>query len=190
MKKAVLFSIIFLIFCIFVTGSIGNDETPDSTKAVETTNSPRELKPGEVFEENCYIEVDNVKITYDGEDFVIDNNSDSIMLISCGFYGKKADGTYEWIGTPAFSGFDEAQYKKDVEENGWAVKKQTNKVRPGETLTATLTLFDFGEDYPSWDIDGDGYYDINFSLAKQRDESSIVVSTNDTETDYYRLKAK
>lgn len=105
--KKVIPTIIFLVLCIFIAGSIGNDEAPDSTKAVETTNAPRELKPGEVFEQNCYIEADNVKITYDGENFVIENNSDSIMMITCGFYGAKADGTYEWIGIPAFNRRDD-----------------------------------------------------------------------------------
>ncbi len=189
MKKAVLFSIIFLVFCIFISGLIENDETAGNTNVTETTKAPRELKAGEVFEQNCYIEYDNVKITYDGENFVIDNNSDSIMIVTCGIYGKKKDGTYEWLGMPAFNGFDEKQYEKDMEENSWAVKKTTNRIRPGESLTATMTFFDFGDDY-KWDIDEDGYYDLNFTLSEQRDETSVVVSTADTETDYYRLKAE
>ena len=190
MKKAILFSIIFLVFCIFVTSSIGNDETPDNTKVAETTSAPRELKPGEVFEQNCYIEADNVKITYDGENFVIENNSDSIMMISCGVYGKKKDGSYDWIGNPDFGGVDEVQYEKDMEENGWAIEKTTNRVRPGESLTATMSFFDFGDDYYAWDIDEDGYYDLRFTLNEQIDETSVMVSTDSTKTDYYKLKAK
>ncbi len=189
MKKAVIFSVIFLVFCIFISGLIENNETTENTNITETTNAPRELKAGEVFEQNCYIEYDNVKITYDGENFVIDNNSDSIMMISCGIYGKKKDGTYEWLGNPAFYGIDEKQYEKDMEENGWAVEKTTNRVRPGERLTATLTLFGFGNGN-EWDVDGDGYYEIHFTLNEQINETSVMVSTDSTKTDYYRLKAE
>lgn len=188
MKKfAVAIIIISVCFCIAAT--ISSNDTSSDTTASETTTAPRKLKAGEVFEQNCYIEYDNVKITYDGENFVINNNSDSIMMISCGIYGKKKDGTYEWLGNPAFYGIDEKQYEKDMEENGWAVEKTTNRVRPGESLTATMTLFDFGDDN-AWDVDIDGYYDLKFTLSEQRDETSVVVSTADTETDYYRLKAE
>lgn len=188
--KKIMPLIVTVLFVAIVLSLGGADVAPDNTTAPETTNAPRELKPGEVFEQNCYIEYDNVKITYDGENFIIDNNSDSIMMISCGVYGKKADGTYDWIGSPIFYGIDEAQYKKDMEENGWAIEKTTNRVRPGESLATTMTFFDLGDDYYAWDIDEDGYYDINFTLSEQRDETSVVVSTADTETDYYRLKAE
>ncbi len=189
MKKYVI-TVMAIFACMFITVLMIADETPSGTSEVEaTTNAPRELKAGEVFEQNCYVEYDNVKITYDGENFVIDNNSDSIMLITCGVYGKKKDGTYEWLGNPAFYGIDEKQYEKDMEENGWAVEKTTNRVRPGERLTATLTLFGFSKG-DAWDIDEDGFYDLNFTLSEQRDETSVVVSTADTETDYYRLKAE
>lgn len=184
--KKFLCAIIILIVGVFAMSLIGSEEAPDNT---EMPSEPRELKSGEIFEENCYVEVDKVKITYDGENFLIENNSNSIMMVTCGFYGARVDGTYEWIGTPAFSGFDKAQYDKDVQENGWAVKKQTNRVRPGESLTASLTLFDFGNEH-SWDVDGDGYYDIKFTLSKQKDESSTIVSTSDAETDYYKLRAE
>lgn len=188
--KKIMPLVVTVLTVLVILGLGGVVETPENTQAVETTNAPRELKAGEVFEQNCYIEYDNVRITYDGENFIIDNNSDSIMMISCGVYGKKKDGTYDWIGNPAFFGIDEKQYEKDMEENGWAIKKTTNRVRPGESLTATMTFFDFGDDYYAWDIDEDGYYDISFTLSEQRDETSVVVSTADTETDYYRLKAE
>lgn len=182
-------AIIIISICFCIAAMMSSNDTTSDTTVSETTNAPRELKAGEVFEQNCYIEYDNVKITYDGENFVIDNNSDSIMLITCGIYGKKKDGTYEWLGNPAFYGIDEKQYEKDMEENGWAVEKTTNRVRPGERLTATLTLFGFSRG-DAWDIDGDGFYDLNFTLSEQRDETSVVVSTDDTETDYYKLKVE
>ena len=80
--------------------------------------------------------------------------------------------------------------KKDMEENGWAIEKTTNRVRPGESLTATMSFFDFGDDYYAWDIDEDGYYDLRFTLNEKIDETSVMVSTDSTKTDYYKLKAK
>lgn len=186
MKKVIPF-IVLVFFAIFILGGDAT-EYNNTTDVVETTNAPRKLKAGEVFEENSYIVFDNVKITYKGKEFEIENNSESIMMISCSFFGKKSDGTYDFIGMPAFYGIDKTQYEKDLKENGWAIEKTTNRVRPGETLTAKLTVIDFGEDYPEWDIDGDGYYDIRFSFAKQKSEDTITTSTKDTESYYYKLR--
>ena len=152
----------------------------------------KELLNGEEFTKGDFIVLDNTKITYNGENFIVENNNDKDIIITCSFYGKKKNGTYELIGTPAFYGIDKTQYKKDKEENGWAIEKTTNRVRANEKLVMEMELFDFGaviEDF-SWDIDKDGYYDISFTISKQHDPDKITVSTNDKESEYYKLKAK
>jgi len=179
---AILVSVLFFYF-------VSGDTSSDSNQAPKA-NVEKELKPGESFETGSYINVDAVKITYNGEDFIIENNGENTVIVSCSFYGAKSDGTYNFIGMPSFNGIDKAQYEKDKAENGWAIEKKTNRVRPNETLVASLYLFDMGDDYPAWDIDEDGYYDINFAISEQKDEDSITVSTADKESDYYKLKAE
>ena len=150
----------------------------------------RKLNHGEEFMPGCYIVVDGVKIGYNGNKFIIENGNKNKVMVTCSFYGAKNDGTYEFIGMPAFYGFDKKQYNIDKEENGWAMKKQTNQVKPNDSLVAELEIFDFGENYPKWDIDEDGYYDISFTISQQRNDDTITVSTNDIKSDYYKLKAK
>ncbi|MBR3095049.1 MAG: hypothetical protein IKH12_05620, partial [Clostridia bacterium] len=110
--------------------------------------------------------------------------------IQCSVYGLKKDGTAEWIGTPSFTGVDKAKYEQEKKENGWAIEKSTNIVRPHESLEMTLDIYDLGSNYPAWDIDGDGYYDISFTLRPQKDEDTWSFSSNDPETDYYKLRAE
>lgn len=161
----------------------------DKTKSA-FIDIPKEIHAGEVFEPGSFITAQNIKITYDGENFVLDNNNDCDYIVTCSVYGKKNDGEYTWIGTPAFYGIDQTQYNKDHDENGWAIADRTNRVRAHDRLTAKLEIYDFGgDDVPAWDIDGDGYYDISFTFDKQPSNGHIQVSTSAPQSDYYRLKA-
>lgn len=146
-----------------------------------------ELSPGDSFSKGDFIIVEDIKITYDDEKFLIENNSDTDIIITCSFYGKKKDDSYEFLGIPAFYGIDETQYEKDKEENGWAIKHRTNRVKSNEKLVMQMEIYDFGDF--SWDIDKDGYHDISFNISKQYDENRTTVSTNDLKSGYYRLKA-
>ena len=145
-----------------------------------------------MFDTGGYIIIDNITITYDGEKFQVSNSGDSIVRITAEIVGVKRDGTYESIEIPSFVGVDKAQYAKDMEENGWVIEKDTNIVRPGETLYATLSVFDFStvsEEYPKADIDEDGYWDIVFTVHSQRSEDTIVVSTDDVSSGPYKFPA-
>ena len=173
----------------FIVSLLDNNE-PDKESFV-----PKQIQAGEVFEAGSYFELDNIKFTYDGEEFTIENNSDDRVMIICGVYGKKNDGTYEWIGYPSFYGIDEKQYEKDKKENGWAIKQTTNQVNANETLVAKIqnigiSLYNATEDYPDWDIDKDGYYDIAFTISKQTEGYAATVSSNDKVSDYYKLKVE
>lgn len=151
------------------------------------------IQAGDVFVKGSYILLDGVKIAYDGESFPITNNSTDIVRVSVRIVGVKSDGTFETLQLPSFGGTDESKYAKDLKENGWAVKDHTNMIRPGETLLATLSVFDFsafGEDYPNPDIDGDGYYDIIFTISPQPNEDTIRVSSDDTVSGVYKLAVK
>ena len=164
----------------------------EQTTAAQTTQVQwHQISPKEVFDVGGYIEYEGVKIGYKGNNtFLIDNTTDTIYGIQCSVYGIKKDGTSEWIGTPSFAGVDKAKYEQEKEENGWAIQKLTNKVRPRESLEMTLDIYDLGSDYPDWDIDGDGYYDISFTLRPQENEDTWSFSTNDPQTDYYKLRAE
>ena len=66
-------------------------------------------------------------------------------------------------------------------------------IRPGEEYTASISAFDFNsvdKSYPKADVDGDGYYEIIFTVSPQPDENTIVTSTNDPVSDVYKVKAK
>ena len=143
--------------------------------------------PGEVFVAGKYTEVDGVEILYDGESFLLKNNRADLVRVSCMIVGVKADGTYDVIQYPSFVGVDKTQYNKDKSENGWAIEKYTNLVRPNETLSADLTVYDFNT---SNDVDGDGYLDIVFRISPQTDEKTISVSTYDVISEIYKLTDK
>lgn len=177
-------------FGINLIVSIFDDNEPD-----KESFEPKQINAGEVFEAGSYFELGNIKFTYNGEEFIIENNSENKVMITCGVYGAKKDGTYEWIGTPSFYGIDETQYKKDKEENGWAIKQTTNQVNANETLVAKIqnigiSVYNATEDYPDWDIDKDGYYDIAFRISKQAEGNGVTVSSNDKVSDYYKLKVE
>lgn len=151
------------------------------------------ITKGEVFQKGSYINVSNVEILFNGETFEVTNNRSDIIRITVQIVGVKADGSYEMLQTPAFSGVDKTKYEKDMRENGWAIESHTNMVRPGETLDATMSVFDFSvfsEGYPDADIDGDGYYDLTFTISPQTNESTISASTDDPVSDVYKIKAE
>lgn len=151
------------------------------------------VQPGEAFTEGGYITLADVEILYDGKGFAVKNNSEDIIRITASIVGVKADGTYEVLQMPSFSGIDKAQYEKDMQENGWAIEHSTNLVRPGETLEASMDVSDFHAIDPSWpeaDIDGDGYYDLVFAVHPQPDEETITTATDDPVSAVYKLKAE
>ena len=155
------------------------------------TTSKQLLSPGEVFEAGKYIEVDGVEILYNGKSFLVTSNRDDFVRVTCSIVGVKNDGTYDTIQLPGFGGVDKTQYERDKSENGWAIEKTTNLIRPNETLDAKLTIFDFNDadsSYPKNDIDEDGYIDIVFTVHPQPDETSIVVSSNDVASETYKIK--
>lgn len=156
----------------------------------QTPVTPYLVQPGEVFEPGAYILFEDVKISFDsGTTFLLENNRDDIVCITLSVVGIKADGEYEFLQTPAFSGIDEQSYAEDLEENGWAVNHYTNKVRPHQSLKATAQIFDFSShDYPAPDIDGDGYYDITFTVHPNQPDDGVSVSAAGPETKAYKLK--
>lgn len=167
------------------TGSAASEQSDDHLKAT----TEKELSSDDnMFEVGSYIMADGLKIRYDGNyTFTVTNNSENILMLACGFYGAKKDGTYEFIGMPAFYGVDKEQYNKDMEENGWAIEHTTNRLSPNRSLIMKMEIYDFGDVH--WDVDSDGYYDIKFTVSAQRDETSTQVSTDDYQTEYYKLKA-
>ena len=169
-----------------------NSATPTPQETYNYNGEKHLIQPGQVFDKGAYITLENVEFMYDGENFAITNNRDDYVRISADIVGVKADGSYVDIMSPSFGGVDETKYNQDFAENGWAVKEFTNLVRPGETLVATMTVFDFsslGDDYAKADIDGDGYYDLLFHIFPQKDETSIVISMNSPQSEIYKLKA-
>ena len=151
------------------------------------------LSPGEVFEPGKYIDVKGVEILYNGKSFLVTNNRTDIVRVSCSIVGVEKDGTYDTIQIPSFSGVDETLYEREKAENGWAIKKPTNLIRPNETLDAKLEIFDFNDadsSYPKNDIDEDGYLDIVFTISSQKDETSIMVSSDDIKSEIYKMNNK
>lgn len=148
------------------------------------------LSPGQVFDAGGYVLVDGVEFLYDGERFCLTNNRTDFVRQNYYIVGVKANGAYDMIQSGSFNGVDEQQYQKDLQENGWAIKQGTNLIRPGETLIAEFSVFDFGGDYPNPDIDGDGYYDIVFAIHPQQKEEGFRISTDDPESEVYKIKVK
>lgn len=153
--------------------------------------SKQEISQGEVFEPGKYIKVEGVEILYNGESFLVTNNREDMVRVSCSVVGVKKDGAYDTIQLASFAGTDETLYEREKAENGWAIKKSTNLIRPDETLVASLTIFDFNDadsSYPKNDVDNDGYLDIIFTISPQTDETSIRSSSNDVKSAIYKIK--
>lgn len=165
------------------------DNKDDSVQFDNISKQP--LSPGEAFEPGKYIEVSGVEILYNGKSFLVTNNRTGMVRVTCSIVGVKKNGTYDTIQIPSFGGVDETLYKREKEENGWAIKKPTNLIRPNETLNAELEIFDFNDfdsEYPENDVDGDGYLDIMFTVHPQKDETSVMTSTKDIDSEIYKLK--
>lgn len=195
MKKFIglVFSIFLIILGCYLMYSGAIKPHLDNTKSLEHSNDiiKQELSPGEVFEYGKYIEVDGVEILYNGESFLVKNNREDMVRVLCSIVGVKKDGTCDTIQLASFVGVDKTLYERDKSENGWAIEKPTNLIRPNETLAATLTVFDFNDadsSYPKNDIDEDGYIDLMFTISPQSDETSVTVSSNDTKSDIYKIK--
>lgn len=172
-----------------MSGMMGNDKG-----AVDTTIETKTLlNPGEVFEKGNYILADGVEILYNGKSFLVTNNRTDMVRVLYSIVGVKKDGTYDVIQLSGLSGVDKTQYERDKTENGWAIEKLTNLVRPGETLEAEFEAFDFNSadsEYPKNDIDEDGYLDIVFTVCPQIDETTVKTSTNDYKSEVYKIKAE
>ncbi len=170
----------------------GEHISSSSKYSAETEKAKNMINPGDVFQEGSYIDFENVEIMYDGDNFLVTNNREDIIRIVASVIGIKSDGTYELIEMPTFGGIDQTAYEKDMKENGWAVQKTTNMVRPGETLKTTMSIFDprmFDKNNPAADVDGDGYYDVQFTISPQIDEETILTSADDLTTEPYKLVA-
>ena len=66
------------------TSENGNDETDNQIPQPE-----RQLNPGEVFEENSYIDIADVRIIYNGKNFYVHNNRNGIIRINCSVVGGR-----------------------------------------------------------------------------------------------------
>ncbi len=164
-----------------------NDESDfnKSAKAEKLLNS------GDVFEKNSYIDVSGVRFLYDGKMFLVHNSNTFPVRLTYTIVGVKNDGSFDKISMSALSGVDKVKYEKDLSENGWAIEQYTNLVRANETLEASLELTEFlyfNEEFPSNDIDDDGYIDFYFTVSPQQNEEQIITSTDDTVSEIYRIK--
>ena len=176
-----------LLLCmIVVLSGCTHKASSDENEAV----APFEIEDGATFEPGAYIYVADVQILYDGERFVVTNESNDIARVTYEIVGLKADGTYEMLQTAALAGKDDKKYDGDLSENGWAVSHGTNMARPGESFKAEVSVLDLGGDFVQPDIDGDGYYDLVFRVSPQKDEESVMASTNDPVSGVYKLKAE
>lgn len=191
--KKVLTSVLCIIF-IVVGGCLLHKGLSDGKK--QTSNdfaptNPTLIEPMGVFEENTFIEVADVNISYNGDYFFVRNNRSDSVRITCHIVGVKNDGSYETLETVGFYGNDITQYNNDYQENDWALEKNTNLVRANETLQAVLdtnSFISFGEVSPQIDVDNDGYLDIMFTISPQIDDEQIMSSTDDPVSDIYRIK--
>lgn len=186
MKKlfGIICAVILLALIIFGLSDWNNDSVSTEKEIIRHL-----VYPGSVIDAGGYITFEGLDIFYNGESFSITSNREDVVRISAEVVGVKSNGDYDAFYWPAFYGTDETQYQLDLEGNGWAIETQTNMIRPGETLVATMYIYDLGEDYPDPDIDHDGYYDIVFSVHPQKDDDSIQVSTSDQVSDLYKLAA-
>lgn len=183
---------LFVVGCYLIYDGAIKPHIDNKTSLMQSNDITKELLlPGEVFEPGKYIEIVGVEILYDGESFWVKNNRTDIVRVLCSIVGVKNDGTYDTIQLASFVGVDETQFARDKTENGWAIEKYTNLIRPNETLEANITVFNFDEvdgSYPKNDIDEDGYLDIVFTISPQIDEISITSSSDDFKSEIYKMK--
>ena len=171
-----------LIFLVVLLAMSGCDAATQEASTQQT--EPYLLEQGGVFEPEAYIEVSGVTISYDGDfTFTATNSSGNVYVIVPSIVGVKKDGTHELLQTLSFGGTDDAQYEKDMSENGWAVPQWTNLIDPGKSMSCEIAVFDFGDDAPEPDIDGDGYYDLTFTVFEYDDG----FSADNSESAVYKL---
>lgn len=72
--------------CLLWKGLSGGDK-PMSNNSVPS--NPVLMKPAEVFEENTFIEVADVQISYNGDFFFVCNNRSDLIRVSCSVVGVK-----------------------------------------------------------------------------------------------------
>lgn len=184
--------VLIVVGCYLIYDGAIKPYVNDEQLLRQLENTPKQkLSPGEVFESGKYIEIDGVEILYNGKSFLVTNNRTDLVRVSCSIVGVKNNGTYDVIQLSSFSGVDKTLYERDKSENGWAIEKPTNLIRPNETLNAILEVFDFSSadsSYPKNDINEDGYLDIVFTIHPQSDETSTKVSTNDVKSEIYKIE--
>ena len=190
MKKIIVLCVIIVITLNFsgcsVTKKLNNESGFDNTAKAE-----RLLKSGDVFEKNSYIDVSGVRFLYDGKMFSVHNSNSFPVRLTYTIVGLKNNGTFDRISMSALSGVDKVKYEKDLSENGWAIEQYTNFVSANETLEAKLELNEFlyfNEEFPSNDIDEDGYIDFYFTVSPQQNEEQIITSTDDPISEIYKIK--
>lgn len=193
MKK--LYSIAIIIFMLVALG--GCEFTLKSNSNTDSgfdqfTKAEKKLSPGDVIEKSTYIDIEDVRLIYDGDMFLVRNNNSYPVRLTYTIVGVKEDGTFNKISMSALSGIDKVQYDKDLNKNGWAVEQHTNLVRPNSTLEASIEssvylLYDSDEQLSN-DVDNDGYIDLFFTVSPQQDEEQIVASSDDPVSDIYKIK--
>lgn len=185
----VLLTLITAIVLLFLDSSGSEASTSE-----EPAYTRHQIAPGDVFDSGGYMTLGDLEFLYIGNCcFDVTNTGTQFARITAEIIGVKVNGDHELLQIPSFGGIDEAQYEKDLEENGWAVKNSTNIVRPGETLHAELSVFDFhafDNEYPDADVDGDGYWDIIFMAHMQDNDTDLAVSIHDPISEAYKLKAE
>lgn len=193
-KQKKLNSILVILVSLLLLTAIGLillDDKGEPATSEEPAYTRHQINPGGVFDPGGYMVLGELEFLYIGNCcFDVTNTGTQFARMTAEIVGVKISGDYELLQIPSFGGVDETQYEKDLEENGWAVKNLTNVVRPGETLHAELSVFDFhahDSDLPDADIDGDGYLDIIFSAHMQDDDTSYAFSIDDPVSEVYKL---
>lgn len=192
MKKIIVLCVIIVISLNFSGCSVSLKTAPDNESGFDnTTKAERLLKSGDVFEKNSYVDVSGVRFLYDGKMFLVHNSNTFPVRLTYTIVGVKNDGSFDKISMSALSGVDKVKYEKDLSENGWAIEQYTNLVRANETLEANLELTEFlyfNEEFPSNDIDEDGYIDFYFTVSPQQNEEQIITSTDDPISEIYKIE--
>lgn len=187
-------SILVVLVSLLLLSAIGLiilDDKGEPATSEEPAYTRHQINPGDVFDLGGYMVLGELEFLYIGNCcFDVTNTGAQFARVTAEIVGVKISGDYELLQIPSFGGVDETQYEKDLEENGWAVKNLTNVVRPGETLHAELSVFDFhahDSDLPDADIDGDEYWDIIFRAHMQDNDTSYAFSIDDPVSEIYKL---
>ncbi len=187
-------SILVVLVSLLLLAAIGLillDDKGEPATSEEPAYTRHQINTGDVFDLGGYMLLGDLEFLYTGVNcFDVTNTGTQFARVTAEIVGVKISGDYELLQIPSFGGVDKTQYEKDLEENGWAIKNLTNVVRPGETLHAELSVFDFhahDSDLPDADIDGDGYWDIIFRAHMQDNDTSYAFSIDDPVSGIYKL---